>query len=137
LYRVFEFFQAGLRPVGAEGDRIAGKININTVWDPETLLALADPQPANSFADADIYNLADPRDPGTIYGRLLASRTPAGIPGPTDRPFLGMAVGHSPAPGDGTYPAGGDPLFPSGSGINDTLLRSAVADGGPETPRLF
>jgi hypothetical protein len=137
LYRVFEFFRAGLRPLGPETDRVAGKINLNTVWDPETLLALADPQPANHFTDADVYNPADPRDPNTVYGRLLALRTPDGVPGPSDRPFLSLAVGHSPQPGDGTYPTGGDPLFPKGSGINETLLRSAVPDGGPDTPRLF
>jgi hypothetical protein len=137
LYRSFEFFQAGLRPIGPETGRVAGKININTVWDPETLLALSDPQPSNHFTAADVYNPADPHDPSTVYGRLLALRTPSGVPGPTDRPFLSLAAGHSPKPGDGTYPPGGDPLFPNGSGINDTILRSAVSDGGAETPRLF
>jgi hypothetical protein len=137
LYRVFEFFRAGLRPLGPETDRVAGRININTVWDPETLLALADPQPANHYTEADVYNPADPRDPGTVYGRLLALRTPDGAPGPSDRPFLSLAVGHSPKPGDGTYPSGGDPLFPRGSGINVTLLRSALPDGDANTPRLF
>jgi hypothetical protein len=68
---------------------------------------------------------------------LLALRTPAGLPGPSDRPFLSLAVGHSPKPSDGTYPVGGDPLFPKGSGINDTLLRAALPDGGANAPRLF
>jgi hypothetical protein len=68
---------------------------------------------------------------------LLTLRTPGDAPGLSDRPFFSLAVGHSPKPGDGTYPTGGDPLFPKGSGINDTLLRAAVADGGADTPRLF
>ncbi len=137
LYRAFEFFRADLRPAGPDTGRVAGKININTIWDPETLLALADPQPANHFTDADVYNSADPHDPGTVYGKLFALRTPGGTPGPADRPFLSLAVGHSPKPGDGTYPTGGDPLFPNGSGINDTLLRSAIPDGDANTSRLF
>jgi hypothetical protein len=134
LYRLFEFLRAGQAPTT---DRVAGKVNINTVWDPETLLALCDPQPGNHFTDADIYNHANPADLNTVYGRLLALRTPGCKPGPSDRPFLSLAAGHSPKPGDGTYPSGGDPFFPRGSGINDTLLRSALPDGGADTPRLF
>lgn len=135
LYRLFAFLKTQWNSAG--NGRIAGKININTIWDPETLLALCDPQPGNHFTAADIYNAGNPRDPLTVYGRLLSLRTPAGAPGPADKPFLSLAVGHSPKPGDGTYPPGGDPLFPRGSGINDTLLRSAVADGAMKTPRLF
>jgi hypothetical protein len=101
------------------------------------LLALCDPQLGNHFTDADVYNPANPKDANTVYGRLLALRTPADAPGRSDRPFLSLAVGHIPMPGDGTYPAGGDPLSPKGSGINDTLLRSALPDGGADTPRLF
>jgi hypothetical protein len=138
LYRIFEFFSVGQQSLGSPPiDRVAGKINFNTVWDPETLLALCDPQPGNHFTDADVYNSSNPNDPSTVYGRLLALRTPGGTLGPSDRPFLSLAVGHSPKPGDGTYPAGGDAVFPNGSGINDTLLRSAFPDGGADTPRLF
>ncbi len=138
LYRIFEFFHAAQQPLGTPPiDRNTGKVNINTIWDPETLLALCDPQPGNHFTDADVYNPANPKDANSVYGRLLALRTPGTAPGPSDRPFLSLAVGHSPKPGDGTYPAGGDPLFPKGSGINDTLLRSAFPDGGADTSRLF
>lgn len=138
LYRIFEFFSVGHQPVGSPPiDRVAGKINLNTVWDPETLLALCDPQPGNHFTDADVYNSSNTNDPNTVYVRLLALRTPGGTPGSKDRPFLSLAVGLSPKPGDGTYPAGGDALFPNGSGINDTLLRSALPDGSADTPRLF
>jgi hypothetical protein len=138
LYRIFEFLEAGWRPFdGPPSDRVAGKVNLNTIWDPETLLALCDPQPGNHFTMADVYNPTNPSDPASVYGRLLTLRTPGGSPGPADRPFLSLAVGHSPKPGDGTYPYGGDPLFPHGSGINDTLLRSTSAGGGAGTPRLF
>jgi hypothetical protein len=124
LYRVFEFLQAGF----SEDGRTPGKVNLNTVWDPETFFALCDPQPSNHFTAADVQ---------AVYANLVSLRTPKGVPGPADRPFLGTAVGRSPAPEDSSYPAGGDPLFPGGSGINDTLLRSAVRGGGAGTPRLL
>jgi hypothetical protein len=129
LYRVFELLgTAELMSGATAGGRVPGKININTIWDPETFRALCDPQPANSFTMSDV---------DVNYARLTALRTPDGAPGPDDRPFLGLAVGHSPKPGDGLYPPGGDPLFPKGSGINDTLLRSSLAESGADTPRLF
>jgi hypothetical protein len=138
LYRLFEFLTAGPRPAGVSpGGRVPGKVNLNTIWDPETLLALCDPGPSNHFTAADVYNPSNPGDPNTVYGRLMALRTPVGAPGPDDRPFLPLATGPAPAPGDGTYPADGVALYPGGAGINDTLLRAATADGGPQAPRLF
>jgi hypothetical protein len=136
LYRLFEFLSTDRRGTGPGGRR-AGKVNLNTVWDPETLLALCDPQPGNGFTAADVFNPDRPDDPGTVWGRLLASRTPGGRPGPDDRPFRSLAVGYSPRPGDALYPAGGDAVNPAGSGIDDTLLRAAVAGGGADAPRLF
>jgi hypothetical protein len=129
LYRVFEFLQTHDRMAGVSpGGRIPGKVNVNTVWDRETFRALCDPQPANHFTTADV---------DAVYARLAALRTPEGVPGSADRPFLGMAVGNSPGPGDSLYPPGGDPLFPDGSGIGDTLLRPAYTGGDPDSPRLF
>jgi hypothetical protein len=129
LYRVFEFLQTHDRVAGVSpGGRVPGKVNLNTVWDVETFRALCDPQPGNHFTLADV---------DAVFARLVALRTPAGAPGPDDRPFLGMAVGVSPKPGDAPYPPGGGALFPNGSGINDTFLRSADAGGDASTPRLL
>jgi hypothetical protein len=118
LYRLFEFLDIPDRV--ARGDtgvsgRVAGKVNLNTIWDPETLLALCDPQPANAFTAADVAG---------IYNRLLALRTPGGVPGADDRPFRSLATG---------FTAPGDTQYPQGSGIDDTLLRSF--EGGAR--RLF
>ena len=63
-----------------------------------------------------------------IFQQLGTLRTPSGIPGPNDSPFLGLATG--------LYPTAGETQFP-GFGINNTLLRSAIADGAGNTPRLF
>jgi hypothetical protein len=120
LYRVLEFLETKDRAAGtAVGGRIPGKINLNTVWDPETFRALCDPQPPNNFSVADV---------DAIFQRLLSLRTPAVVPGPQDRPFLSLAAGYSTP--DSQYPD-------RGRGINDTLLRSADAAGGSDTPRLF
>jgi hypothetical protein len=83
-------------------ERVPGKINLNTVWDEETFLALCDPNTSNTF------NVGAAR---AVFQQLKASRTPGGdVPGPRDRPFHGLAAG----------------LMPSGvaeSGLQDTLLR--------------
>ncbi|HXG09624.1 MAG TPA: hypothetical protein VNK04_07530 [Gemmataceae bacterium] len=123
LYRLFEFLATRDYYTNVlTGGRVPGKININTVWDPEILAALIDPQPSNYFNTIDVNNL---------FNQLLASRTPSGgIPTGNDRPFRGMAVGHSPG-------GASDPLYPNGAGIDDTLLRPATVGGGGNAPRLF
>jgi hypothetical protein len=102
-------------------DRIPGKINLNTIWDLETLRAICDPQTSNGFTDADV---------NAIFNQLLArrSRGPQHTPSRNDRPFRGMATAVTP-PGGAVYNI-------HGSGINDTLLRS-TSDGSVDTPRLF
>jgi hypothetical protein len=101
------------------GDRIPGKVNVNTIWDIETFRALCDVQnPANHFQAADVDN---------IYNQLMTLRTPTGSPGPTDVPFWSLAAGLSNA---------GDVQYPNGLGINNTLLRSATGGAGT-TARLF
>jgi hypothetical protein len=135
LYRVFEFLETRASPLGPSPDgRIPGKVNLNTIWDHETLLALCDarePDDAGNpsyFTRADVYNPQNLADPETIYGRLLARRSPGllagGQLGAEDRPFRGLAAG---------YVAEGDSQYPTGLGIEDTLLRSFSG----ESRRLF
>ncbi len=132
LYRVLEFLETRSRAAGVGvGGRLPGKVNLNTIWDPETFRALCDPQPANNFTMAEV---------NAIFERLLQQRTPSGVPGPDDRPFLSLATGFSRK----ASPDNPAPQHPDRDrGINDTLLRSAVphadalAGGGPQTPRLF
>jgi hypothetical protein len=124
LYRIFEFLEAHDRAAGmTAGGRLAGKININTIWDQETFNALCDQQTSNHFTAADVNQ---------VYQSMITLRTPnlGGAPpalSANDQPFLSLGTGYS----------GGDPLYPGGSGINNTLLRSATAGGAAGTPRLF
>jgi hypothetical protein len=121
LYRFLEWVEAHDRSAGAvAGGRSMGKINLNTIWDGETLLALCDPQTSNNFSGAiTVYNPANPYDAMTLFGQLVASRSP-GLPGgqlgQTDRPFRGMAAGFTTADPQGQYP--------QGLGLADTLLRN-------------
>jgi hypothetical protein len=93
-------------------ERIPGKININTIWDEETFLALCDPQSSNCFGNPELVK--------SIFNQMKASRTvgsSAGpeTPGPSDRPFRSLAAGFTPYH---------DQQFPNG-GIQDTILRSS------------
>jgi hypothetical protein len=132
LYRVLEFLETRDRAAGVGvGGRIPGRVNLNTIWDPETFRALCDPQPPNHFTMAEV---------NAIFERLLQQRTPAGVPGPGDRPFLSLATGFSRKDAADNP----DPQHPNRDrGINDTLLRSAdpgadaLPSGGPQAPRLF
>jgi hypothetical protein len=127
LYRFLEWTAAHDRSSGGTGPggRSVGKININTIYDPETFLALADAQSSNGFTAANIYNAANPSDTTTVYGQLMASRSPnliaTGQLGATDRPFRALSAGNT-AVNDGQYP--------QGLGIDDTLLRNST----PGTP---
>jgi hypothetical protein len=80
LYRALEFL--GTRDQSSE--RLAGKININTIWDPETFLALCDPQTSNAFNGSDVK---------VIYDRMIAKRTPSGQPDRGDKPFRSLTTG--------------------------------------------
>jgi hypothetical protein len=121
LYRVFELLETKNRAAGMTvGGRTPGKVNINTIWDPETFLALCDPQTSNNFTLAQLYNSGNPYDPATIFGQLINLRSP-GLAQPTptltanDQPFLGMAA---------PYTASGDTQYPNGAGIDNTFLRN-------------
>jgi hypothetical protein len=110
IYRLFEVFDAQVpiqfAPIGG---RTPGRININSVWDVETLLALGDPNLSNFFSQPDVLD---------FYNGLIASRNPGGggvpvgMPGPSDRPFKGYAT----------------PVTAAGTGIEDTLLRPDPAN---------
>jgi hypothetical protein len=124
IYRVFEFLETANRTLGASiGGRVSGKININTVWDSETLKALCDPQSSNNFGPGYDVNqlfakISESRAPGDTTTTL--PRPPVPVPRGTfskqDRPFRGMATAYSAA-------SANENLSPSGSGIEDTLLR--------------
>jgi hypothetical protein len=139
LYRFFELVETHSLAAGVSpGGRIPGKINLNTVWEPEIFLALCDPQPSNgpTFTRTNVQ---------AMFQQLLQLRTPnllatGGGLSPGDRPFLSLATGYA-LPQTAANP---DPQHPRrGSGINDTLLRAAqpdadlLAGGGAATPRLF
>jgi hypothetical protein len=112
------------------GDRVPGKINVNTMWDAKTdantLLALADSKAAggaNNFTDSDVT---------TIYGKLVDTRMPgdttysiaAGSFSEKDKPFWGMGMG--------TYASAPGKQFDS-FGLDNTFFRAYP--GG--TTRLF
>ena len=126
IYRLLEFLTAGC-PVQwvPSGGRNMGKINVNNVWDVDTLMALCDPTPNNFYTANDISGA------GGIFPRMLSQRTPTGSPGPNDRPFRGLAA---------PYTAAGDTQYPNGVGIDDTLLASDKTDANPNPAlrrRLF
>ncbi len=126
LYRFFEFVETHNRATGvARGGRIPGLVNLNTVWDPEILMALCDPQPGNDFVDTDIYKPLSQDSasaPQSIFWRMMKMRSPGLLAGQgpsyADRPFLGNAPGVIP-PADAQHPQ-----YPQGTGINDSFLRS-------------
>ena len=107
VHRALDFWRHGLPKRGARQDseQIPGKINLNTIWDPEIFFALCDPQTSNYF---------DAKDVAQIYQWMLANRTPGGTPGPNDRPFKALASAN--------FLPSGNP-HADGNGINDTLLR--------------
>jgi hypothetical protein len=116
------------------GDRVAGKINLNSAWDlndPRVFQALCDAQSSNSFSATDVQN---------IYSQMMTNRMPgdntvtpaipAGSPSGKDVPFLGWATGQY-----GTV--GGSPPPPfDGFSIANTFNR--VQPGSTDlTERLF
>ncbi|MGF1578095.1 MAG: hypothetical protein ACFCD0_01895 [Gemmataceae bacterium] len=82
--------------------RRPGKININMVWDEEVLSGLVNGDPATAG----------------MLTALLNTRTPDTnrMPGPNDRPVMGLATAHLPVNASETANVG--------NGLNYTLLRS-------------
>jgi hypothetical protein len=117
LYRLFEFLECGDRAVGVDGlGRIPGRVNINTIWDTEILRALADANPSMGNINDTFID--------QVFANLLASRTPGGTPGQTDRPFLPLSTG---------LITGGAAQFPNGVSVaTDTLLRLSPNAAPPQ-----
>jgi hypothetical protein len=149
LYRALDVLR--IQPYGqmtALGGRVPGKVNINTITDKRVWDALFDAQSWNAFTGTGATN-----DVTNLWNTMIASRTPTMQPrfdnqytgpgqnrqlqdtngasyktpiasgsvydgnGGTDRPFVSF--------GSPTYGGGGF-AYPSGSGLNDTLLRSGT-----------
>jgi len=103
IYRALEFFEAGLRPQWTPmGGRFPGRINLNTIWDPDTFNALCSQMGINYFNQQAVTD---------IYNKMIAARTPNTVPGPNDNPFWSLAAPF------------GNPLYPNGNGLNNTVLR--------------
>lgn len=116
--------------------RQPGKINLNTIWDLETFLALVDTKPINSFSNVPILGgalVTDAEEVAKIaFQRLYQQRQPGffytpRLPGHTgfnnvgeDRPLLGMGIGDI-AP---------DREIPR-QGIGNTLLSARFQEAGP------
>jgi hypothetical protein len=142
LYRLFEFLDANSRPQWTSiGNRIPGKININTIFESpgqraggttfnEVWRALCDSNPNNLFnRDAtNTYSATTPYNtvPDAVFANLLSSRTPINpttnplglVPQITDKPFMGIASG---------LVSSGDVQYSSGLGIGNTILRPLSA----------
>lgn len=103
LYRALELLQVSPRLAElGRGGRVPGKVNINTIFDPETFMALCDPQPSSHFTAADV---------NAVWTRFTSSRTPGGLTiSANDQPFTSYSAGE--------YT--GEAV----TGINKTLLRS-------------
>jgi hypothetical protein len=130
LYRLLEFVKAkNSMPGVMDGGRIPGKININTLDanEMEVFRALCDAQPGNRFSyDAAGTTSVGDANVDTVFSSILAARTPNlvgtdRIPGPSDQPFWGMALGAA---------AAGDPMGGQ-RGIAQTLLNPAFTNPTP------
>src|SRR5262249_55078818 len=94
LYRLFEFLETGTEAAGASpGGGLPGRVNLNTVWDPEVFRAVCDPQPANRFKAKDVNDrftqlFYDPAGSAPDPWRRTQGLTPGG----SDRPLKAFAA---------------------------------------------
>jgi hypothetical protein len=145
IYRAFEFLTTADPCWGMPfGGRTVGKININTIWDPEVFRALCDASASNYFTQEALPATWPPTptptdDVDRIFLNFVNKRTPGwastGLSA-TDHPLL--------PPSNGTYPPNGtppplttDPQFPNNLGINDTLLQLGPDPSGTGQQPLF
>jgi hypothetical protein len=151
IYRALEYFTVGDRsPYPGTLGRVAGKIDLNAIFDADTLNALIDAQPNSNFftqqAVVDVWqgklaNPANPNDPANLSDpnnnsfrnrkQQLLSLQGASLP---DRPFMSLAAPVVAANADPQYP---NTAFPAGVGIKNTIAPYPIAGaaaGGPSTP---
>ena len=125
LYRALEVLQVKSRvhdtPVGG---RVAGKVNVNTLWDRKVFDALLDQNAGSGFTALEV---------DTMWTEFVQSRTPA-------YPAVGATADESATPTapatalDRPFKSFGAPVFAASgnrvgdSGIDDTLLRQFPTD---------
>jgi hypothetical protein len=127
LYRLLEFLDCGDRSNDTFSSTINGRVNLNTVWDPEILQALIDANQSIGITPNSPDLKSNPKDPVLqIFANMLQLRSPNGAPGPNDRPFLPLSIGLN-------LPS---TQYPNGASITgDTFLRFAPPNG--KNPPLF
>lgn len=117
LFRFLEYADSGWRSNGVSlHGRIPGLLNINTLWVNPAPTATPNPEIFQALCDC-VPGLSSyqPTEVDTIFGKLVSSRTPTGIPGPNDKPYRALATAIT-----GT------------EGIENTLLRADPADPNPD-----
>jgi hypothetical protein len=127
LYRALEYFTAGDRWLpSATSCRVPGMININTIWDQETFLALCDGALTATSIPTPVPPAIAPTDGHfnedhvkAAWQQIVTLRTPGILPGTptptlsqTDSPFWSLANAAS-----------------IGGGVERTLLRSTNPSG--------
>ena len=83
LYRLLEFVKAkNATPGIAEGGRVPGKVNINTLDanDIEVFRTLCDAQPGNTFYNSSGTGTTDD-EVNQVFNSIIGARDPAGVPG--------------------------------------------------------
>ena len=148
IYRALEFFTVGDRsPYPGTGGRVAGKVNVNTVFDPQIADAFIDAQTnSNNFTEQAVLDVwqgklkdtANPSDPANLSDPTNNSfqnrkQQILGLTGATlpDKPFMSLAAPVVPAGSDQQYPT---QAFPTGVGLPNTIAPYLV-DGAAEPPR--
>ncbi len=129
IYRFFEFVRVRDLATGNEGmGRVAGDVNINTIWDQETIAALTNnPQAAAIFTA--MMNLRTPN-----YSKNQIGPTDGHTANPVDRPFRSLSTGPTKAVTPPTTTGG---QYPVDTGINNTILRSGQPGGDYTTARAL
>ncbi|MFL5243051.1 MAG: hypothetical protein ACJ8FY_13165 [Gemmataceae bacterium] len=140
IHRFLEFVEPHERGLfSLQGGRIPGKININTIWDPETFQALCDASPSNYFIDNGVAS-PNPDDVIRIYKNLMTMRSPKVLSNHAldagDLPILPLSNGFYTAT-DSQYPANLNSLGIAATGINRTIMQMGPPASGTSNQPLF